>query len=415
MNPPRPMRILMACAAFPPYMDGGGPISALMLARMLAGEGHVLRVVNAADEEGLERLDGFEVRRIRPTNVYWNYRRPRPTWKKAVWHLLENGNPRAFQVMRREIADFRPDVLLTDSIENINVASWAAARSLGVPVAHTLRSAFLLCWRGVMQKPDGRNCESQCTGCWLTSLGKRHFTRYVDAVCGESREVIERHVSAGYFPNALSARIPGAVDRVAGAAARPFPADRPLRVGFLSVHTPFKGLQVLGEAACAATGRPVDYVIAGTAPDGSEAPALTRAFPPERTRFLGWSDPAAFFPQVDLLVFPSLGREAFGRVAIEAFAHGVPVLGSDLGGIAETVADDHNGFLFPPGDVAALAALIDRVAGDGALYERLSRGALASAEPYYRPHVAAAYTRFLASAIDHAAARLERGREQVAS
>ena len=111
----------------------------------------------------------------------------------------------------------------------------------------------------------------------------------------------------------------------------------------------------------------------------------------------------------------ALGREAFGRVAIEAFAHGVPVLGSDLGGIAETVADDHNGFLFPPGDVAALAALIDRVAGDGALYERLSRGALASAEPYYRPHVAAAYTRFLTSAIDHAAARLERGREQVAS
>ena len=35
-------------------MDGGGPISALMLARMLAGEGHVLRVVNVADEEALE-------------------------------------------------------------------------------------------------------------------------------------------------------------------------------------------------------------------------------------------------------------------------------------------------------------------------------------------------------------------------
>lgn len=397
-------------------MDGGGPISALMLARMLAGEGHVLRVVNVADEEALEQVDGFEVRRIRSPSVYWNYRRPRPTWKKIAWHLLENGNPLAFTAMRREIADFRPDVLLTDSIENINVASWAAARSLRVPVAHTLRSAFLMCWRGVMQKADGRNCDRQCTGCWLTSLGKRHFTRYVDGLCGESREVIDRHVSAGYFPNAVSRRIPGAIDPVPGATARQFPQDRPLRIGFLSVHTPFKGLQVLGAAAARiGVGRPVEYVVAGTSPDGSDAAALTEGFPPDMTRFLGWADPATFFPQVDLLVFPSVGREAFGRVAIEAFAHGVPVLGSDLGGIAETVIPDHNGFLFPVGDAASLAGLIERVAGDGTLFERLSQGALASAEPYYRPQIAAAYTQFLETSVEHAAARAGGVREQVAS
>ena len=47
---------------------------------------------------------------------------------------------------------------------------------------------------------------------------------------------------------------------------------------------------------------------------------------------------------------------------LEAFAAGVPVLGADLGGIAELVRSGIDGFLVPADDAAAWAAAIARFA-----------------------------------------------------
>ncbi|WP_051241695.1 glycosyltransferase [Stappia stellulata] len=380
------MRILMPCAAFPPFADGGGPISSLLLAKMLVAAGHDVRVVNVGEDDRHEIYEGVPVHRIRSLNIYWNYYTSRPAWKKLVWHALENGNPRAFLAMRREISDFRPDIMLTVSIENINVASWAAARAAGIPVAHTIFSAFMMCWNGVMQR-DGKNCPAQCASCYAGSFGRRQFSRLVDAVIGESRDIVQRHLDEGYFPRAAAYRVPAVIDAVHADAPRSLPADRPLRVGFLGVQTRFKGFGVLAEAArlLSAQGN-VEFVIGGTGRD-SFAEETRALFPVNRTRFLGWTTPAEFFPQVDLLVYPTIGREAFGRATIEAFSHAVPVISTDIGGVAENIADGVNGYHAAAGDAAALAACIERIAASPDLYARLSKGALEAAADYLEPAV----------------------------
>lgn len=70
------------------------------------------------------------------------------------------------------------------------------------------------------------------------------------------------------------------------------------------------------------------------------------------------SDMPAAFMAADVIVTPSIEPEAFGRVAVEAQAMGRPLIASNLGAQAETVADGVTGFLFPPGDAEALANLI---------------------------------------------------------
>lgn len=73
-----------------------------------------------------------------------------------------------------------------------------------------------------------------------------------------------------------------------------------------------------------------------------------------RHHHLGWvSDMSAFYPAMTLLAFPSVLPETFGRSAAEAQAAGVVVLGSDLGGIPETLQPDTTGLLLPAGDVEA--------------------------------------------------------------
>jgi len=69
------------------------------------------------------------------------------------------------------------------------------------------------------------------------------------------------------------------------------------------------------------------------------------------------SDRAAFFASLDVFIMPSRS-EAWGMAALEAMAHGVPVIASDIGGLAELVEDGNGGWLVVPGNPAALARAI---------------------------------------------------------
>ncbi|WP_373533159.1 glycosyltransferase family 4 protein [Vampirovibrio sp.] len=75
--------------------------------------------------------------------------------------------------------------------------------------------------------------------------------------------------------------------------------------------------------------------------------------------FLGYqSDLTPMYEVLDLLVVPSV-NEPFGRVVIEAMANGVPCIGANAGGIPEIIEHEETGWLYPPGDVWALADMIE--------------------------------------------------------
>jgi glycosyltransferase involved in cell wall biosynthesis len=92
--------------------------------------------------------------------------------------------------------------------------------------------------------------------------------------------------------------------------------------------------------------------------DGPDAPTLREraAADPTANRhlFLGWiPDVRPYYSALSMLAFPSIATETFGRASVEAQAAGVPVLGSDIGGIPETLEAGVSGLLLPPGDVVA--------------------------------------------------------------
>ena len=91
-------------------------------------------------------------------------------------------------------------------------------------------------------------------------------------------------------------------------------------------------------------------------------------------RFLGnRQDIPQQLAKLDLIVVPSVGEEAFGRVIIEAQACGVPVIATRIGGIVDIVKDGENGILVPPRDWNALSDAMIRVLKDRDLRQRLSR------------------------------------------
>jgi glycosyltransferase involved in cell wall biosynthesis len=64
--------------------------------------------------------------------------------------------------------------------------------------------------------------------------------------------------------------------------------------------------------------------------------------------WMGFTQPEEFFPLIDMLIVPSLWQEPFGRVIVEAYSYGLPVLASRVGGIPEIIDENVTGFLFDP-------------------------------------------------------------------
>jgi glycosyltransferase involved in cell wall biosynthesis len=74
--------------------------------------------------------------------------------------------------------------------------------------------------------------------------------------------------------------------------------------------------------------------------------------------FLGWQskeDCTFHLSRALLLVFPKESYETFPSTVVRSYAHGVPVIASDLGGMGHFVIDGVVGCLFPPGDAQVLA------------------------------------------------------------
>lgn len=385
------MRVQLICAAFPPFGKGGGPATSALIARGLVAAGHEVEVVTASDAPLDERRDGYRVHSIGSPNLYADYWTRHPAWQRVVWHMLENFNPRAYRRVRRAIRAFRPDVLATVSIENVNVASWAAARAEGLRPVHFLHSHFLLCWRGSMFR-GGARCAGRCGSCRALSAGKTRLSRLVGTVVGESRAVIDTHRAHGLFAGADSVVLPTPARPVgtpAQGATRP--RGGPLTIGYIGTISGEKGVETLARAArMLALRHPgaVRFLVAGSG-DAAIETRLRAIFPADATRFLGWADPDAFYAEVDVVVVPSEWDEPYGRVSVEPLGHGVPVVAARSGGLVENVDDGVSGLTFAPGDADDLAAVLDRLVAEPGWVAALSRGAAARAPLYgFDPFVA---------------------------
>ena len=75
----------------------------------------------------------------------------------------------------------------------------------------------------------------------------------------------------------------------------------------------------------------------------------------------------------DIFVLPSQSREGLGVALIEAMAVGLPVIGTNLGGIPEVIEDGENGFLVAPGSSKQLAEVLKKLVNDQVLRTGMGR------------------------------------------
>ncbi|MEX0786315.1 MAG: glycosyltransferase [Dehalococcoidia bacterium] len=150
-----------------------------------------------------------------------------------------------------------------------------------------------------------------------------------------------------------------------------------------------KGLDVLLRASARVieAGRPLRIVLAGDGPKRGQlerqARSLGIAANVDFRGELAHEDVPAVLAELDIFAMPSLA-EGFGVAALEAQAMELPVVGSRVHGIPDVVDDGRTGLLVPPGDAAALAGAIERLAADAGLRETMGRAGRTFVEARYR-------------------------------
>jgi N-acetyl-alpha-D-glucosaminyl L-malate synthase BshA len=126
--------------------------------------------------------------------------------------------------------------------------------------------------------------------------------------------------------------------------------------------------------------KPSVLVMIGDGPDRPAAEEEARLLGVEGSvSFLGKLDLIApLLAAADLFILPSQ-TESFGLSALEALASGVPVIGTNAGGLPEVIRDGETGALCGVGDVAGMAAAALAILTDPGRWEDMSRLAAADA------------------------------------
>lgn len=209
--------------------------------------------------------------------------------------------------------------------------------------------------------------------------------RLVTLFLAPSEEARRTFIRFGLDPDRVVRHEQG-LDTRRFAARRVNRSNGPLRVGFLGSLIVSKGPQVLLEAVASMPrglvslrmyGAPAPYH--DDVPPGLGAPGLVDPASP-RLPFIDhfgaipYEDVPAALRDIDVLAVPSIWSENAPFVVREAFAAGIPVVASRIGGLPEAVVDDVNGLLVEPQDPAALARALTRLATEPELLERLRTG-----------------------------------------
>jgi glycosyltransferase involved in cell wall biosynthesis len=313
----------------------------------------------------------------------------------AIW------NDAIYREMRELIRAERPDVVhFHNTFPLISPAAYYAAKAESVPVVQTLHNYRLLCPNALFFR-DERVCED-CLGKavpWPGVLhscyrGSRAASGVVAAmltahrVMGTWSKMVDVYISPSEFTRKklVQGGLPEEKVAVKPHFVHPKPKAGEGRGGyavFVGRLSPEKGLDTL-LSAWEYLGGKLRLKVVGDGPLASRVAETTRRVP--KVEWLGRRPPDEILKimgEAVLVVVPSKVYETFGRVVIEGFAKGTPVVGSKIGAIAELVEHGRTGLHYRAGDPEDLAAQVRWALAHPAELERMRAEARGEFEARY--------------------------------
>jgi len=330
-------KLLIVNSFYTPTVVGGAEVSTQLLAEGLLSKYRVVILTTGPQRKGVikEKINGIEVYRIPCLNFYWPAnKKNRNVIIKLFWHLLNLINPLQFLLIKKLLSDISPNIVHTQNLSGVGTYIWCLSKKSKIYTVHTIRDYSLLA-----------PVKNSIVNKMFSYINKKR-SENVDYVVGISQFILEKHKKSGFFPNSQEKVIHNIVNskryprrqRVEGA---------PLVIGYFGQLEEIKGILILVKAIRSINPKIVSkLIICGSGE--LENDLQVEANKDSRIDFKGKLDLQSVYKlmaEVDLTIVPSLWEEPFGRVIIESYNQGTPVIAGNIGGIPEVVSN--SSFLMP--------------------------------------------------------------------
>jgi len=342
--------------------------------------------------------------------------------------LYGDGDPIAEASFDALLTREQPDIVHLHAFTSaISLRTALAIKRRGIPLVFTYHTPTVTCARGTLMRLgkeicDGKLDERLCTQCLLdkhgvgypinallaalpptvSALGNqhqggiwtalrmrslihvkheatRHFLTEMDRIVVLCRWTQDLLAGNGIPPAKMVLSPHGLT--VDAPVVTPFALPpTPIKLAFFGRIDPVKGIDIVIRALRGLTTAPLSLDIYGVTQPGMEAyrdELVHLVADDERVVFRDPIPNHQIITQLreyHFLVVPSQGLETGPLVVLEAFAADIPVIGSDLGGIAELVKHNVDGLLVESGSPARWTESFTRILEDNTLHTRLKAG-----------------------------------------
>lgn len=365
------MKICMIIYAYSPHAFGGADIYTEKISKELVKRGNptVIITVNPGRKYLVEDDGATTIYRFHPFNIATVHSIGRRSFvHQAIWTALDIYNHYSYIKIKKILEKEKPDVVHIHTPLDVTLSAFEAVKNLRLPLVFTLHDYLLLCRRVVLIHGSGEICSDKN----INPLCKmyRKFCKIIvedkiDIVIAPSQFVLDMYKSEGFFKHSKTIVLPHGVDlnNTPDFIEKEWRSHKKsidiLYVGSLTKH---KGVHILIKAFRQVENENIKLHIVGNGIYENTLRHLAKG--DSRIIFHGkFSNRSVqkFYSIADVLVIPSIWYDVHPNVITEAFKAGVPVIGSNIGGIPELVLDNYNGFLFNPGEAEQLKKIFNNI------------------------------------------------------
>jgi 1,4-alpha-glucan branching enzyme len=341
------MKILFICKSLPPKVCGGIQTHTWKLAGSLADLGHEVTIVYGGSMRAGTVYKIRDGRKL--VQVPYLPGRKLPFFNDLVEEWAFNRS--AFQWVSKNAGNY--DIIHVQGRSGLLVPG----RLSGTPVVTTFHGLLSL-ERNLSGFTGFKGIKGWLHEKWATFFERRALTQS-DAVIAVSREMALELEQLAPLSGVEPQIISNGVDIISPVATK----NDPRLLLFVGRLHRIKGIFTLIQAM-KLVDKAVKLVIVGDGPERRAVEtAIESAGLSHRITLTGALDQAGVFQwiqQAAALVVPSF-HETQGIVLLEAFTNGRPVIASDIPAIRDIVQPGINGFLVPPGNIAALARSMNQM------------------------------------------------------
>ena len=361
------MKVLKVIHGFPPDYMAGSEVYSYHLVKELIRQGietYVFtRVENEFDEE-------YKIYRENYDNIpVFRVNKP----KRDYLFTDKYYDDKIDRIFEDYLLEIKPDLVHIGHLSHLSTKLVQIVKEHNIPVVYTIHDFWLYCVKGQLINKQGNRCNGpsseKCTVCspYVVDVPEvesslkhmKNVINSIDMFVSPSITLKDFFINQGIDGEKIKYLKYGFDTEKIKFNRKVFEKDSRVIFGFMGRIIPTKGIKVLMDVF-QNDPEAVLYIYGNV---GSQKRFLKK----ENIFFKGGYDNNNInhvLSEFDVLIVPSVWLENAPLVIQEAFLAGMPVITSDIGGMAELVSDGINGYTFKTGDAQDLTRVIKKIVAD---------------------------------------------------